>query len=103
MLLLGSVTFTFDVFLCFKSPCPPFANTIRGSVLVLLIWLSTYIFIGYPRLVMANYLRIHSPNGMFWFGVSNQVGALIGSVAAYLLVETFSQFKEKLPCESLPC
>ncbi|CAF3830093.1 unnamed protein product [Rotaria sp. Silwood1] len=103
MLLLGSVTFSFDVFLCFKSPCPPFANTIKGSILVLFIWLSTYILIGYPRLVMANYLRIHSPNGMFWFGVSNQVGAFIGSVAAYLLVETFSQFKEKLPCESLQC
>ncbi|CAF4717141.1 unnamed protein product, partial [Rotaria sp. Silwood2] len=73
------------------------------SVLVLLIWLSTYIFIGYSRLVMAYYLRIHSPNGMFYFGVSNQVGALVGSVAAYLLVETFSQFKEKLPCESLHC
>ncbi|CAF1188318.1 unnamed protein product [Rotaria sordida] len=100
---LCSITFSFDVFLCFKSPCPPFANTIKGSVLVLLIWLSTYILISYPRLVMANYLRIHSPNGMFWFGVSNQIGSFIGSVAAYLLVETFSQFKEILPCEQLKC
>ena len=85
MLLLGSLIFSFDIFLCFKSPCPlpPFANTIKENVLVLLIWLSAYILIDYSHLVIANYLRIHSPNRMFWFGISNQVGT-------YLLVEAFS-------------
>jgi hypothetical protein len=103
MIILGSITFSFDLVISFKSPCPPFVNTTKGNVLVLLIWLSTYILIGYPRLVIANYVRAHSSNGMFWFGASVQLGALIGSIVAYLLVETFSLFQEQLPCEQVQC
>ena len=103
MIILGSITFSFDLVVAFKSPCPPLSNTTKGNILILLIWLSTYIFLGYPRLIIANYVRIHSSNGMFWFGATVQLGALIGSVIAYLLVETFSLLKEKLPCEHIEC
>ncbi|CAF3720643.1 unnamed protein product [Rotaria socialis] len=103
MILLGTVTFSFDLVISFKSPCPPYANTTKGSVLVILIWLSTYILLGYPRLVIANYVRQHSPNGLFWFGVHVQLGALIGSVVAYLFIETFSLFQDRLPCEPIQC
>jgi riboflavin transporter 2 len=103
MIILGSITFSFDLVISFKSPCPPFVNTTKGTVLVLLIWLSTYILLGYPRLVIANYVRVHSSNGMFWFGANVQLGALIGSIVAYLLVETFSLFQEQLPCEHVQC
>ncbi len=103
MIILGSITFSFDLVISFKSPCPPFVNTTKGNILVLLIWLSTYILIGYPRLVIANYVRVHSSNGMFWFGANVQFGALIGSIVAYLLVETFSLLQEQLPCEQAQC
>jgi hypothetical protein len=103
MIILGSITFSLDLVISFKSPCPPFVNTTKGNILVLLIWLSTYILIGYPRLVIANYVRVHSSNGMFWFGANVQFGALIGSIVAYLLVETFSLLQEQLPCEQAQC
>jgi riboflavin transporter 2 len=103
LIILGSITFAFDIFVSFKSPCPPWVDTTKGNILILFIWLSTYIFLGYPRLVIANYVRIHSPNGMFWFGVNVQLGALIGSVVAYLLVETFSLFRERIACEQIIC
>ena len=103
MIILGSITFSFDLVIAFKSPCPPFVNTTKGNVFVLIIWLSTYIFLGYPRLVIANYVRVHSSNGMFWFGVHVQLGALIGSIIAYLLIETFALFQEQLPCEQAHC
>ena len=102
-ILLGSITFTINLFVSFKSPCPPWVDTTKGSILILIIWLSTYIFLGYPRLVIANYVRIHSSNGMFWYGVNVQLGALIGSIIAYLLIETFSLFQERIPCEKLTC
>jgi riboflavin transporter 2 len=103
LILLGSITFAFDLFVSFKSPCPPWVDTTKGSVLILIVWLSTYVLLGYPRLVIANYVRIHSPNGMFWYGVNVQLGALIGSIVAYLLVETFSVFRERIPCEQITC
>ena len=103
MIILGSITFSFDLVISFQSPCPPLVHTTKGNILVLFIWLSTYVLIGYPRLVIANYVRIHSTNGMFWFGVNVQLGALIGSVIAYLMVETFSLFREQLPCEQAYC
>ncbi|CAF1133788.1 unnamed protein product [Adineta steineri] len=103
LIILGTITFAFSLFVSFKSPCPPWVDTTKGSVLILIIWLSTYILLGYPRLVIANYVRIHSSNGMFWYGVNVQLGALIGSIIAYLLVETFSSFHERLPCEQMTC
>jgi hypothetical protein len=103
LIILGSITFTFDMFISFKSPCPPWVDTTKGSVLILIIWLSTYLFLGYPRLVIANYVRIHSSNGMFWFGVNVQIGALIGSIIAYILVETFSLFRQRIACEQITC
>ncbi|CAF1152514.1 unnamed protein product [Adineta steineri] len=103
LIILGSITFSFELTLAFKSPCPPLINTMKGNVLILVIWLSTFLLLGYPRLVIANYVRLHSSNGMFWFGANVQFGALMGSIIAYLLVETFSLFKEQLPCEKIQC
>ncbi|CAF2616711.1 unnamed protein product [Rotaria sp. Silwood2] len=103
LILLGSFTFALDMYVSFKSPCPPWVDTTKGSILILIIWLSTYVLLGYPRLVIANYVRTYSSNGMFWFGVNVQLGALIGSIVAYLLVETFSLFRERIACEQIIC
>ncbi|CAF0979021.1 unnamed protein product [Adineta steineri] len=102
-ILLGTITFSFDLYVSFKSPCPPFVNTTKGNIFILFIWLSTYVLLGYPRLIIANYVRNYSSNGMFWYGVNVQLGALIGSIIAYLLIETFSLLRECLPCEKLHC
>ena len=90
LILLGSILFVSDMFVSFQSPCPPFVNTTRGNILVLILWLSTYVLLEYPRLLIANYVQNHSSSGMFWYGVNVQSGALIGSISAYLSVETFS-------------
>ena len=102
-IFLGSIFFVCDLFVAFKSPCPPFVNTSQGNILILIIWLSTYVFIGYPRLVIANYVRQYSSNGMFWYGVHVQIGALVGSIVAFLFIESFSFFTERMPCEELIC
>jgi hypothetical protein len=103
LILFGSMTFAFDIFVSFKSPCPPWVDTTKGSIFILIIWLCTYILLGYPRLVIANYVRMHSSNGMFWFGANVQLGALIGSIIGYLLIETFSLFRERIACEQITC
>ena len=103
LILLGSMAFIFDLIVALKSPCPPWVNTTYGNVLVLFVWLITYVLLGYPRLVIANYVRAYSPNGMFWYGVNVQLGALLGSITAYLLVETFSIFYQRRSCEEPRC
>ncbi|CAF2774851.1 unnamed protein product [Rotaria sp. Silwood2] len=102
-ILCGTVTFFFDMFVAFKSPCPPFVNTQKGDILILIVWLSTYVLLGYPRLIIANYVRSYSSNGMFWYGVNVQLGALIGSIIIYHLIETFSLLNGKMPCEQITC
>ena len=104
MLVFGTITFSIELILASKSPCPPFVNTMKGNVFVLIIWLSTFILLGYSRLVIANYIRnCNSSNGMLWFGTNVQLDALIGSIIVYLMVNTFSLFKEQLPCEQVQC
>lgn len=103
LILLGSMAFIFDLIVALKSPCPPWVNTTHGNVLILFVWLITYVLLGYPRLVIANYVRAYSPNGMFWYGVNVQLGALLGSITAYLLVETFSIFYQRRSCEEPRC
>jgi hypothetical protein len=103
LILIGSMTFSFNLFVSFKSPCPPFVNTTKGNILILFFWLSTYVFLGYPRLVIANYVRNYSSNGMFWYGVNVQLGALIGSITAFILIEIFALFSERKPCDEILC
>ncbi|CAF3375254.1 unnamed protein product [Rotaria sp. Silwood2] len=103
LIILGSFTFAFIMYVSFKSPCPPWVDTAKRSVLVLFIWLSSYISLGYPRLIIANYVRTYSPNGMFWFGVQVRFGGLIGSIISYLFIEIFSLFRERMPCEQNIC
>ena len=104
MIVFGTITFSIELILASKSPCPPFVNTMKGNVFVLIIWLSTFILLGYSRLVIANYIRTYkSSNGMLWFGTNVQLDALIGSIIVYLMVNTFSLFKEQLPCEQVQC
>jgi riboflavin transporter 2 len=103
LILLGSITFSFNLFVSFKSPCPPFVNTTKGNIFILIIWLSTYVLLGYPRLIIANYVRNYSSNGMFWYGVNVQLGALIGSIISYILIEIFSLFSQRMPCEQITC
>lgn len=103
LILLGSMIFSCDLYVAFQSPCPPFVNTTKGNIFILFLWLSTYIFIGYPRLVIANYVRQYSSNGMFWYGVHVQLGALIGSILAFLAIQTFSLFAERMPCDESIC
>ncbi|CAF5101063.1 unnamed protein product, partial [Rotaria sp. Silwood1] len=31
LIVCGSISFLFDMFIAFKSPCPPFVNTIKGD------------------------------------------------------------------------
>ncbi|CAF1633787.1 unnamed protein product [Adineta ricciae] len=103
LILMGTMTFLFELFIALNSPCPMWVHTMKGNVLILSIWLCTYVLLGYPRLVIANYVRNYSSSGMFWYGVNVQCGALIGSIVAFLLIETFSLFREVIPCEPSKC
>ena len=102
-ILIGSIGFAFELYIALKSPCPMWVGSIKGSVTILIVWLITYVLLGYPRLVIANYVRNSSSSGMFWYGVHVQIGALLGSIAAYLLVEIYSLFRERTPCEVIQC
>ncbi|CAF0780888.1 unnamed protein product [Didymodactylos carnosus] len=99
--LLGTLVFIIDLFVCVKSPCPPLIDTKIGNFLILFVWLLTYVCLGYPRLVIANYLRTYSQEAMFWFGVYVQLGALVGSVISYILIEILKVFRERSPCENV--
>ncbi|CAF2951489.1 unnamed protein product, partial [Rotaria sp. Silwood2] len=80
------------------SSCPSNVDKIKGNTLILIIWLSTHVLLGYSRSIIAYYVQNYSSNGMFWYGVNVQLGALIGSIIIYHLIETFSLLNGKMPC-----
>ena len=103
LIAIGSILMSYVLYVAATSPCSPLVGSTAGSAIILTIWFLTYIAFGYPRLVIANYVRSHSSNGMFWFGVNIQCGALLGTVTAYLLVEVFGVFHEQAACEPILC
>ncbi|CAF1190520.1 unnamed protein product [Rotaria sordida] len=86
-----------------KLRSPSQADKIKCNILILIICPTLYVLLGYLRLIIANYVRNYSSNGMFWYGVNVQLGALIGSIIIYHLIETFSLLYQTIPCEQIIC
>ncbi|CAF4544335.1 unnamed protein product [Rotaria sp. Silwood2] len=71
----------------YHSSCPSNVDKIKGNTLILIIWLSTHVLLGYPRSIIAYYVQNYSLNEMLSYGVNVQLGALIGSIIIYHLIK----------------
>ena len=98
--LFGSVFCAFIIFVAFQSPCPIWADTVHGGIVMIVAWfVSTFTF-AYVRIASGNRIKLAwgKESGLFYFGVSVQMGIVFGVLPMYLLINVFEVLKDRQPC-----
>ena len=98
--LFGLVLCVFIVLIAWQSPCPWWADTTHGAVIIISAWLLSTLIIAYLRITIGNRIKTEwsDDRGMFYFGVSVQLGLLLGTVPSYVLVNVFHLFVAREDC-----
>lgn len=83
-----------------QSPCPWWHDTIHGGAIMVLVWFVATVIIAYVRIAIGHRIKLEweDEKGMFFFGVSIQLGLLLGSIPMYFLINVFGAFKDREPC-----
>ena len=99
--LFGLVLCAFIVLIAWQSPCPWWADTTHGAVVIISAWLLSTLIIAYLRITIGNRIKTEwsDERGMFYFGVSVQLGLLLGTVPSYVLVNVFHMFVARVDCQ----
>jgi hypothetical protein len=99
--LIGCLGAMFLLVIAVQSPCPWWVDTFLGAFVVVTIEFLSNVIIAYVRVAIGNQIQVQCSNrkGLFDFGVSGQLGLALGTIPAYLLVDFFSVFIARQPCE----
>ena len=100
-ILVGCILAVFIIIIAAQSPCPWWADTLHGAVIILVTWFAMTLIMAYVRITIGNRIKAEWANekGMFYFGITIQLGLLIGAVPMYLLVNVFRVFTDRQPCQ----
>ena len=103
--ILGSI---FGCFICFfiiitasQSPCPIWADTVHGAVIMVIAWTASTFVLSYVRVASGNRIKLTWPkeDGLFNFGLSVQLGMVVGAVPTYLVINVYQLLKDRQPCK----
>ncbi|CAF2981082.1 unnamed protein product [Rotaria sp. Silwood2] len=99
--IIGSIFAVFIIIIATQSPCPWWADTLHGALIMLCIWFVMTVIIAYLRITTGNFIKAEwsEEKGMFYFGITVQLGLFLGAVPMYLLVNVFNMFIDRKPCE----
>ncbi|CAF1289979.1 unnamed protein product [Rotaria sordida] len=99
--IIGSIIGVFIITIALQSPCPWLADTLQGALIIVSLWFSLTIIIAYLRITTGSLIKTKWPGekGMFYFGVTVQLGLFLGAVPMYILINFFNIFKSRRPCE----
>ncbi|CAF3438405.1 unnamed protein product [Rotaria sp. Silwood2] len=99
--IIGSIFAIFIIIIATQSPCPWWADTLHGAVVIVVIWLLMIFIIAYLRITTGNFIKAEwsEEKGMFYFGITVQLGSFLGAIPMYLLVNVFDMFTDRKPCE----
>ena len=100
--IFGCTLCVFIIIIAAQSPCPWWADSLHGAIIIVFIQILTAVTISYIRITIGNCIKTEWSNdkGMFYFGATVQVGSLVGTIPMYLLVNVFNVFTDRKPCES---
>jgi hypothetical protein len=102
--VIGTGLFAYTFVAAKLSPCSPLVDQLAGQLLIGFSWTLKYCVLYYIRVLLGNYFRRTSGHrGLFWFGVSTQIGALIGAVVIYVFTEHLHMFHERKICVTYAC
>ncbi|XP_039971035.1 solute carrier family 52, riboflavin transporter, member 3-A [Bactrocera tryoni] len=81
------------------SPLPPLHDTAIGSTLVIITWTLLIGLVSYTKLSISSIMRAQGGRSLVWTGGLTQIGALLGSVLIFILINFTNSFKEPTASE----
>jgi hypothetical protein len=98
--IFGCLVCFFIIIIAFQSPCPIWADTLHGGILMTIAWFISAFVLAYVRVASGNRIKLAWPkeNGLFYFGLSVQMGIIFGVLPMYLVINVYELLKERYPC-----
>lgn len=99
--LVGCIFTIFTIIIAAQSPCPWWADSLHGAIIIVLSGSLLAIIIGFIRITIGNRIKKEWSNekGMFYFSATYELGAFVGTIPMYLLVNVFDVFIDRKPCQ----
>jgi len=100
--IFGTLVCLFIIAIAFQSPCPIWADTLHGGILMTCAWFLSSFTLAYVRIASGNRIKLawKKQNGLFYFGLSVQLGIIFGVVPMYLVINVYKLLEDREPCKS---
>ncbi|CAF0851020.1 unnamed protein product [Rotaria sordida] len=98
--IFGCLICFFIFIIAFQSPCPIWADTLHGGIIMIIAWFFSSFVLAYVRIATGNRIKLtwRKENGLFYFGLCIQIGIIIGALPMYLAVNVYRLFQDRQPC-----
>ncbi|CAF2125116.1 unnamed protein product [Rotaria magnacalcarata] len=99
--ICGCLICAFIIVVAFQSPCPIWADTLHGGIIIIAAWCLSSFILAYVRVASGNRIKLawKKDNGLFYYGLNIQIGMILGVVPMYLLINIYQLLKERQPCD----
>jgi riboflavin transporter 2 len=98
--LFGWLTCFYIIIVAFQSPCPIWADTLHGGIIMITAWFISALILAYVRVSSGNRIKLawSKRSGLFHFGLSVQMGIIFGVLPMYLVINVYELLKDRQPC-----
>uniref|UniRef100_A0A0B6Y6S3 Riboflavin transporter n=1 Tax=Arion vulgaris TaxID=1028688 RepID=A0A0B6Y6S3_9EUPU len=96
--LLGTLFTAYIIAMAAMSPTPALVNATAGGILVVTAWVMCTILMVFSKVSIAKVMRGQGRLSLIWTGASTQLGAMIGAIIAYILINYLHLFKDEPLC-----
>ncbi|UJR37744.1 hypothetical protein I4U23_030439 [Adineta vaga] len=98
--IVGCLICCFIIVVACQSPCPIWADTVHGGIVMVIAWFSAAFILAYVRIASGNSIKLFwkKENGLFYFGLSVQMGIIFGVLPFYLIINVFELLQDRQPC-----
>ncbi|CAF0870939.1 unnamed protein product [Rotaria sordida] len=98
--IFGCLICFFIFIIAFQSPCPIWADTLHGGIIMIIAWFFSSFVLAYVRIATGNRIKLtwRKQNGLFYFGLCIQIGIIVGALPMYLAVNVYRLFQDRQPC-----
>ncbi|CAF2862880.1 unnamed protein product [Rotaria sp. Silwood2] len=98
--IFGCLICFFIIIIAFQSPCPIWADTLHGGIIMIVAWSFASFILAYVRIASGNRIKLAwgKENGLFYYGLSVQIGMIAGVLPMYLVINVYQLLKDRQPC-----